>query len=198
MKIFCTDFDYLSTSLRDKHDRVDIRRVYTKPDSALLNSGKMLYCPEHVSRLYTLPHLIVRVARVGKFLEPRFAHRYWEQVGVGLSSCGLDDARQAISEGLPHVAYSGFDGALVHSVLKSYEDCASGGLVFIRNDERFPLILPPSSMIDEYLALISRYFMLKIGDLVTFPLMTDYMPVEVGDNLYIALGEEELAYVGIR
>lgn len=198
MKIFCADFDRLSTSLQDKHDEVDIRCVYTKPDSALLNSGKMLYRPESVSRLYAGPYLIVRVARVGKFVAPQFAERYWEQVGVGISFCGLDEARRAITDGLPHVAYSGFDGSLVQGVLKDYTTCASGTLSFIKGTEKHPLTLPSPDLINGYLSLISEYFMLKIGDLLTFPLLSDYMSVEIGDNLYVALGDEELAFVGVR
>lgn len=185
-------------SLKGKHNEVDIRCVYTKPDSALLNSGKMLYCPEPISRLYAGPYLIVRVARVGKFVAPQFSERYWEQVGVGVSFCGLDEARRAIADGLPHVAYSGFDGSLVQSVLKDYDTCASGALSFIKGAEKHPLALPSPAFINDYLSLISEYFMLKIGDLLTFPLLSDYMPVEVGDNLYVSLGDEELAFVGVR
>ena len=198
MKIFCTDFDRLSTSIQGKYEEIDIRRVYTKPDSALLNSGKMLYRPESVSRLYAGPYLIVRMARVGKYVAPQFAERYWGQVGVGVSFCGLDEARRAVSEGLPHVAYSGFDGSLVHSVLKDYHTYASGALSFIKDTEKYPLTLPPPTLINNYLSLISEYFMLKIGDLLIFPLLPDYIPVEIGDNLYVALGDEEVAFVGVR
>lgn len=158
----------------------------------------MLYRPEFISRLYAGPYLIVRVARVGKYVAPQFAPRYWEQVGVGISFCGLDEARRAIANGLPHVAYSGFDGALVQSVLKDYDTCASGALSFIRGTDKYPLTLPSLSIINSYLSLISEYFMLKIGDLLIFPLLSDYMPVEIGDNLYVALGDEELAFVGVR
>ncbi|MDO4695511.1 hypothetical protein [Porphyromonas sp.] len=179
-------------------DKPDIRSIYTKPDSAMLNSGKVVYCPEHIRRLYVQPHMIVRIARVGKFVEHEFAHRYWEQVGVGFSLCGLDDVRDALKTMAPHVPYSGFDGSLVQGSMMTYDKCSDRQLTFIYGDERRLIELLSRSTVDTYLSMLSRYFMLKIGDLLTFPLLPAYEPVTEGDDLYIAWGEEELAFVGIR
>lgn len=163
-----------------------------------MNSGKMLYCPEHVSQLYALPQLMVRVTRVGKYLESRFAHRYWDEVGVGVSFCGLAEVRHSIANHVPYMPYLGFDGSLVHGSLSSYDGYEREKLSFYINATARDLTLPTRAYIDGYVSLMSRYFMLKMGDYLTFPLWHAYVPVGEGDNLYIARGEDVGVTVGVR
>lgn len=197
MKIFCTDFPLIKGGVSEE-SLADIGNVYIKPDSAMINSGKMLYRPAHIDRLYGMPHLVVRIERVGKCVAPEYAHRYWSMVGVGVAFCGLDGLKGSIERREPYVTLTGFDGALVCSNYYDYKELTLGAVDYIRNTERTPLSLTPPTVIESYISLLSEYFMLKIGDIVTFPLLPRYEEVEIGDNLYIARGEEEMTFVGIR
>lgn len=194
MKIFCTDYAQITGRALSPNDS-----IYLKPDSALINSGKLLYQPSFISQLSVLPQLVVRVERVGKSIAREFARRYWgREVALGLSFCGVDEAQETIASGQSPFLATGFDGSLAVGSWHSYVDLRDQALSMTLTNSRLECILPSSDLIDQYIISLSNYFLLKMGDLIVLPLLPQYIRVSQGENIHLLSEELIQVYVGVR
>ena len=87
--------------------------IFTKPDSALLKDGKPFFIPDFTQQCDYETELVVRICRLGKNIAPRFAHRYYDAVTVGIDFTARDMQRKFRKDGLPWELCKGFDGAAV-------------------------------------------------------------------------------------
>ena len=142
-----------------------------KPDSAVLLKQHPFVLPEFSNEVHHEIELIVKINKVGKYIEPKFAHKYYDEISVGIDFTARDLQDQLKSKGLPWEKAKAFDGSAVIGEFVSEEQFAS------LDDVNFKLLKNGgvaqkgnSSLmlwkIDELIAYVSQFFTLKIGDII--------------------------------
>ena len=206
MKIICIGRNYAdhAVELNDGAELPKEPLFFLKPDTALLRNNDPFYIPSFSERVDYECELVVKINRVGKCIDRRFAHRYYDEVGLGIDFTARDLQRKAIAEGLPWEMSKCFD----HSAALSPEFVPLAELGAIDN-LRFELkvngevcqVGVTSEMlfsVDEIISHVSKYMTLKIGDLIYTGTPCGVGPVKGGDNLVATLEGRELLNFDIR
>ncbi|WP_159519327.1 fumarylacetoacetate hydrolase family protein [Sunxiuqinia indica] len=189
MKIICIGRNY-SDHVRELNNEIpDEPVIFMKPDSALLRNNDPFYIPDFSQNVHYECELIVRISRLGKNIEPRFANRYYDEIGLGVDFTARDLQNKLRDKGLPWEKAKGFDRSAVISanfVKKDrlpdlnaikFELKKNGEMVQQGNSDY--MLFP----IDEIISQVSKYFTLKIGDLIYTGTPAGVGPVAIGDRL---------------
>jgi 2-keto-4-pentenoate hydratase/2-oxohepta-3-ene-1,7-dioic acid hydratase in catechol pathway len=189
-------------SSRAKHEepaRDLIPQFFMKPDTALLRNNDPFYVPDFSREVDYECELVVRINRVGRAIARKFAHRYYDEVGLGIDFTARDLQREAKEKGLPWEACKAFDrsAALSPGFLKLTD---LGGDV---QNLRFEMSLDGEVRqtgctremifsVDEVIAHVSRFVTLKIGDLIYTGTPAGVGRVKPGNHLTASLEGREL------
>jgi len=171
MKIICIGRNYTNHIAELQNERPTEPVVFMKPDSAVLLKQHPFVLPEFSNQVHHEIELIVKINKVGKYIEPKFAHKYYDEISVGIDFTARDLQDQLKSKGLPWEKAKAFDGSAVIGEFLSKEQFAS------LDDVNFELLKNGavaqkgnSSLmlwkIDELVAYVSQFFTLKIGDII--------------------------------
>mgnify|MGYP003606656650 CR=1 FL=1 len=171
MKIICIGRNYVQHIEELQNERPDEPIVFLKPDSAVLLKQHPFVIPEFSDDIHHEIELIVRINKVGKYIEPKFAHKYYDEVSVGLDFTARDLQQKLQDKGLPWEKAKGFDGSAVigdfiskkkFSSLESINfELTNNGKTVQKGNSRLMLW-----KVDEIIACVSQYFTLKIGDII--------------------------------
>ena len=171
MKIICIGRNYTNHIAELQNERPTEPVVFMKPDSAVLLKQHPFVLPEFSNEVHHEIELIVKINKVGKYIEPKFAHKYYDEISVGIDFTARDLQDQLKSKGLPWEKAKAFDGSAVIGEFVSKEQFTS------LDDVNFELLKNGavaqkgnSSLmlwkIDELVAYVSQFFTLKIGDII--------------------------------
>ncbi len=204
MKIIAVGMNYAQHNKELGHTHVNTDPViFMKPDSALLKDGKPFFIPDFSNEVHYETELVVRINRLGKNIAPRFAHRYYDAVTVGIDFTARDLQRQFREVGNPWELCKGFDSsaAIGNFVpVEQFKDIQA--LHFnLTIDEREVQNGFTGDMlfrIDDIIAYVSRFVTLKIGDLLFTGTPMGVGPVSVGQHLQGYLEGEKLLDFYIR
>jgi len=178
---------------------------FLKPDPALLRNNDPFYIPAFSQEVHYECELVVRINRVGKGIAERFAHRYYDQVGLGIDFTARDLQRQAAAEGLPWERSKAFDrSAALSPQFVSLQELGGdvqslhftlevNGQTRQRGDTSGMLF-----SVDRIIASVSQYMTLRMGDLVYTGTPAGVGPVAPGDRLTAWLEGEQLLDFDIR
>lgn len=171
---------------------------FLKPDSALLQNHRPFFLPDFSNDVQHEVELVVRIDRVGKSIEERFAHRYYHEVTVGIDFTARDLQRQAKSQGMPWTLSKGFDGS---AVLGDFVDLDSIG----GNIHQLNFALAKNGVevqhgntsqmlhdVDRLISHISDFMTLKTGDLLFTGTPHGVGAVAIGDVLEASLQGRKL------
>lgn len=204
MKIIAIGMNYAQHNKELGHTLVNREPViFMKPDSALLKDGKPFFIPDFSDEVHYETELVVRINRLGKNIAPRFAHRYYDAVTVGIDFTARDLQRRFRAEGAPWELCKGFDNSAAIGTFVPVEQV--GDLQQLH----FHLTIDGQEVqrgftadmlfgIDEMIAYVSRFVTLKIGDLLFTGTPVGVGPVSAGQHLQGYLGEEMLLDFYIR
>ena len=178
--------------------------IFTKADSALLKDRKPFFVPDFMGRIDYEAELVVRICRLGKSIPQRFAHRYYDAVTLGVDFTARDMQRRLREKGMPWELSKGFDGSAVVGDFVPVEELAGGvqdqhfslriGGKEVQRGHTADMIFP----IDEMIAYISRFYTLRMGDLLFTGTPEGVGPVAIGDHLQGFLGERQLLDFHVR
>ena len=178
---------------------------FLKPDTALLRNNDPFYIPSFSQEVHYECELVVRINRVGKCIEERFAHRYYDEVGLGIDFTARDLQREAIARGLPWERAKGFahSAALSPEFLPLAElggDVQRLHFTLDVNGERRQRGDTAEMLftVDRIIATVSRYMTLRMGDLLFTGTPAGVGPVRPGDELRAMLEGHELLRFDIR
>ena len=178
---------------------------FMKPDTALLRNNDPFYIPHFSQEIHYECELVVRINRVGRAISERFAHRYYDEMGLGIDFTARDLQRQAIAEGLPWEACKAFvhSAALSPQVLALAElggDVQRLHFTLEVNGERRQTGDTAEMLfgVDRLIAAVSQYVTLRMGDLLFTGTPAGVGAVKPGDTLRAALQGRELLNFDIR
>lgn len=178
---------------------------FMKPDTALLRNNDPFYIPRFSQEIHYECELVVRINRVGRCIEERFAHRYYDEVGLGIDFTARDIQRRAIAEGLPWESCKSFDySAAISPQFIPLEEL--GGKIqeldfTLHLNDKLRQTGKTSEMlwtVDQLIAHVSQYVMLRMGDLLFTGTPAGVGKVTAGDNLRASLAGHELLNFDIR
>lgn len=198
MKILCIGRNYEAHARELKNPLPAEPVVFSKPDSALLRNNDPFYLPDFAKEFHHEVELVVRIGRLGKNIEESFAHRYYEELALGVDFTARDLQDELRSKGLPWEKCKAFDGSAVLSGFTPkmrFADVNNINFSLKVNGEvrQQGNTADMINGIDRLIAYVSKYFTLKIGDLIYTGTPAGVGAVQMGDRLqgYI---EEELFF----
>jgi len=144
--------------------------VFMKPDSALLRENKPFFLPDFSSEIHYEVEVVLKINRLGKNIAPQFASRYYDEFALGVDFTARDLQSDFRAKGLPWELAKGFDNSAVVSPFLPMKDYEKNNISF-RLDVNSKTVQTgnTANMIysfDEIIAYVSRFFTLKIGDLI--------------------------------
>ena len=171
MKIICIGRNYNQHIEELQNERPEEPIVFLKPDSAVLLKQHPFVIPEFSNDIHHEIELIVRINKVGKYIEQKFAHKYYDEISVGLDFTARDLQEKLKNKGLPWEKSKAFDGSAVigdfmsKKIFSSLEsinfELTNNGKTVQKGNSSLMLF-----KIDEIIAHVSQYFTLKIGDII--------------------------------
>lgn len=204
MKILCVVRNYAPHAGEMKAAVPEEPTFFMKPDSALNPKQLPLFYPDFTHDLQHEIEVVVRIDRLGKCIEPRFAHKYYNSVALGIDFTARDLQRQAKATGLPWLVSKGFDGSAVLSPFVTLEELGHpvDNLEFSlsRNGQEVQQGSTSQMIfsVDTLIAYISRYMTLRTGDLIYTGTPAGVGPVQIGDRLEGTLCGRQLLSLDIK
>ena len=203
MKILCIGKNYAAHIEEMNSERPDEPVIFTKPETALLLNNAPFYYPDFSNDIHYEVEIILRINRNGKYIEPRFAHKYYNEIGIGIDFTARDLQSRAKEKGWPWALSKGFNGSAPVSkfVPKSnYPDL---------KDLNFSLKLDGETRqkgntglmlfdFDEIISYISKFIWLKEGDIIFTGTPKGVGPVQIGNVLEAFIEDEKMLEVEIR
>lgn len=177
--------------------------IFTKPDSALLKDGKPFFIPDFTQQCDYETELVVRICRLGKNIAPRFAHRYYDAVTVGIDFTARDMQRKFRKNGLPWELCKGFDGSAVVGDFIAKEELPAIQEIPFRLDINGETVQQGYSgdmihSVDNIIAYVSRFFTLKIGDLLFTGTPVGVGAAEIGQHLQGYIQDRKVLDFNVR
>ncbi len=171
MKIICIGRNYAKHIEELKNERPDEPVVFIKPDSAILLKQHPFVIPEFSDDIHHEIEIVVRINKVGKYIDAKFAHKYYDEISVGIDFTARDLQQKLKEKGLPWEKAKAFDGSAVIGDFMSKKIFSSQeSLNFELTNNGKTVQKGNSSLmlwnIDELVAYVSQFFTLKIGDII--------------------------------
>jgi len=203
MKIICIGRNYVKHIEELQNERPDEPVVFMKPDSAVLLKQHPFVIPEFSDDIHHEIELIVKINKVGKYIEPKFAHKYYDEISVGIDFTARDLQQKLKDKGLPWEKAKAFDGSAVIGEFVSKEKFQSvDNLNFELTNNGKVVQSGNSSLmlwkIDELIATISQYFTLKIGDIIFTGTPEGVAQVKPNDILEGFLDKQKLFKIQVK
>ena len=171
MKIICIGRNYAAHIEELQHARSDEPIIFIKPDTAIAQSNLPFFIPEFSNDVHHEVEVLVKINRIGKHIQSKFAHKYYNEIGLGIDFTARDLQQKLKSNGLPWEKAKAFDGSAV--VGKWFDKSTLGDLstipFYLRKNGAVVQKSDTSLMlwsIDEIIAHVSQFFTLKIGDIL--------------------------------
>lgn len=170
MKIICIGRNYAKHIEELDNEKPKEPVIFMKPDSAVLLKNNPFIIPPFSQDIHYEVEVLVKINRIGKFIEQKFAHKYYDEIGLGIDFTARDLQNRLKEKGLPWEKAKAFDGSAVigNFCHKSEIDLDNIKFQLFKNKE---LVQDGESShmlwkIDELIAYVSQYFTLKIGDVI--------------------------------
>jgi 2-keto-4-pentenoate hydratase/2-oxohepta-3-ene-1,7-dioic acid hydratase in catechol pathway len=171
MKIICIGRNYANHIAELQNERPDEPVIFLKPDSAVLPDKAPFVIPDFSSDIHHEIEVIVKINKLGKYIDPKFAHKYYDEIGLGIDFTARDEQNKLKEKGLPWEKAKAFDGsAIIGDFLPKNEFSSTENITFelINNGQTVQKGNTANMLwkIDEIIAYVSQFFTLKKGDII--------------------------------
>ena len=188
MKIICIGRNY-EQHARELGNEIPTEPViFLKPDSAIIQKNQPFFYPEFSKEVHHEIELVIKINRLGKHIPSKFAHKYYQEIGLGIDFTARDIQQVCKQKGLPWEKAKGFDGsAPLGKFIKKdqFEDINSinfhldiNGKTVQKGNTRNMIF-----SVDQLISHVSQFFTLKIGDLLFTGTPSGVGPVAIDDHL---------------
>lgn len=203
MKIICIGRNYTDHIKELLNEKPVDPVVFIKPDTAILHTEQDFFIPEFTQNVHHEVEVLVKISKVGKHIEEKFAHKYYEEIGLGIDFTARDIQDKLREKGLPWEKAKAFDNsALIGNFLSRSEFSDLNNINFnltingeVAQEGNTNQML---WKIDELIAYISTYFTLKQGDVIFTGTPAGVGKVNAGDYLEGFIENKKLFAINIK
>ena len=203
MKIFCIGRNYAAHAEELGNEVPDEPIVFMKPKSALLQSHTPFYYPEFTNELHYECELVLRISKNGKYIQERFANKYYDAITVGIDFTARDVQNDLKAKGLPWEKAKSWDNSAVIGKWAPIQDIKN------KKDIRFSMKKNGETVqegnsglmlhsFDKLVSYISNYFSINIGDLIFTGTPAGVGECVVGDELEGFLDQESMFKMDVK
>jgi len=203
MKLICIGRNYTKHIEELQNEKPTDPVVFIKPDTAILLKNQPFFIPDFSDDVHHEVEILVKINKVGKYIDKKFAHKYYDEIGLGIDFTARDLQSQLKEKGLPWEKAKSFDGAAVvgnwlpKTKFKNVDDIQ---FKLLKNDEvvqdgNTNLML---WKIDELIEYVSKYFTLKIGDIIFTGTPAGVGKVVANDKLKGYIENDELFSITVK
>ncbi len=203
MKIICIGRNYAEHAKELGNATPTEPVFFLKPDTAISPKGHPFFIPDFTHKVHYEVEIVIRINRLGKHIEERFAHKYYSEIGLGIDFTARDVQEEVKAKGLPWEKAKGFDGsAVISRQFISKDDLNLSDLNFslTKNGETVQSGNTKDMLFyfDSIIAYISQFYTLKIGDLIYTGTPSGVGPVKSGDILEGFIENEKMFRVNVK
>ncbi len=197
MKIICLARNYVAHARELNNPLPEKPMFFMKHENCILRNNKPFYYPDFSSDVHHEIELVLKISKVGKNIDPKFAHRYYDEVALGIDFTARDLQMEAKNAGAPWEISKSFDYSAPLSEFLSIAEVGDMNDISFHLDINGKTVQDGNSglmifPVDVQIAYISRFITLKTGDLLFTGTPEGVGPVKIGDRLEAYLGERKL------
>ena len=204
MKIICVGRNYAKHIKELSNEKPAEPVLFMKPDSAVLPQKNPLYLPDFANSFHYEVELVVKINKLGKYIEPEFAHRYYEEIGLGIDVTARDLQSELKAKGLPWEKAKAFHNSAVISThfINKHKFADVDNINFSLQKNKITVQQGNTKemlwKIDELIAYISKYFMLKKGDLIFTGTPSGVGEITINDSFTGYIEDEEMFSIRVK
>ena len=203
MKIICIGRNYVNHA-KELGNAIPSEPVFfLKPDTAISPKGHPFFIPDFTSNVHYEVELVIKINRLGKHIEESFAHKYYQEIGLGIDFTARDVQEEVKAKGLPWEKAKGFDGSAVISrsfIPKEELDLNNIDFTLEKNGDTVQVGNSKDMLFnfDKIIAYISQFYTLKIGDLIYTGTPAGVGQLNNGDILKGFIGMQKMFEVKVK
>ena len=203
MKIICIGRNYANHA-KELGNAIPSEPVFfLKPDTAISPKKATFFIPDFSSNVHYEVELVIKINRLGKHIEESFAHKYYQEIGLGIDFTARDVQEEVKAKGLPWEKAKGFDGSAVISrsfIPKEELDLNNIDFTLEKNGDTVQVGNSKDMLFnfDKIIAYISQFYTLKIGDLIYTGTPAGVGQLNNGDILKGFIGMQKMFEVKVR
>ncbi len=176
---------------------------FLMPETSILPKKQPFYYPEFSKKVQYEVELVVKINRLGKYIEEKFAHRYYDEIGVGIDFTARDIQNDLMKKGLPWEKSKAFDGSAPVGKFIKKENLPPVNNIVFHLEQNGKIVQAGNSgsmifSIDKIISYVSQFFTLKIGDIIFTGTPVGVGDIQIGDALKAYIGDQELLSVDIK
>ncbi len=203
MKIICIGRNYTDHIAELDNERPEHPIIFMKPDTAILLKKQPFFIPDFSNDVHHEVEILIKISRVGKHIDRKFAHKYYNEIGLGIDFTARDLQQELKSKGLPWEKAKSFDGAAVIGDFipkGTFKNLDKIGFSLKKNEE---IVQKGNTSlmlwnIDELIEYVSKYFTLKIGDVIFTGTPSGVAKVNPNDRLSGFIEEKEIFSIKVK
>ncbi len=203
MKLICIGRNYTEHIKELENEKPTDPVVFLKPDTAILLKKQPFFIPEFSNDVHHEVEILVKINRVGKYIDKKFAHKYYNEIGLGIDFTARDLQAKLKQKGLPWEKAKAFDGAAVIGDWLPKTDIEDINNINFSLQKNETLVQQGNTnlmlwKIDELIEYVSKYFTLKIGDIIFTGTPAGVGKVSPNDKLKGYIEDKELFSITVK
>jgi 2-keto-4-pentenoate hydratase/2-oxohepta-3-ene-1,7-dioic acid hydratase in catechol pathway len=194
MKILCVGRNYSEHAKELGNAVPENPVIFSKPDTALLKNNEAFYLPSFSSDVHHEIELVIKINKVGKKIQEKFARNYFSEIGLGIDFTARDVQSELKAKGLPWELAKAFDGSAPIGNFINIENLNLKNIDFsLQKNGQIVQKGNTAQMIfsfEKIVSFVSQYFTLKVGDLIYTGTPAGVSQVNIGDKLEGFIGND--------
>jgi 2-keto-4-pentenoate hydratase/2-oxohepta-3-ene-1,7-dioic acid hydratase in catechol pathway len=192
MKIICIGRNYAEHVKELNHSLPGVPVFFMKPESSVILNNNPFFLPDFSNEVHYEAEIVLKIMRLGKNIEKQFAHRYYQEIGIGIDFTARDLQRECIKEGKPWEIAKAFDGSAVVGKFIKKEKLPDSGAVSFQLDLNGQTVQKGNTgdmifSFSDIIAYVSKFITLKTGDLIFTGTPAGVGPVKINDHLVASI-----------
>jgi len=203
MKIIAVGRNYVEHIQELNNEQPEDPVIFTKPETAILRNNEPFYYPDFSADVHHEVEILVKISRTGKNIEEKFAHKYYDEIGIGIDFTARDLQSKLKAKGLPWDLAKGFNGSAPISAFVPKTDFPDLQNVSFRLDVNGETRQQGNTSlmlfkIDYLISFVSKYFLLQQGDILFTGTPKGVSPVREGDTLTAYLEDRKMLEFDVK